>query len=432
MRMVIHLTRPAGGDHDRSAGRGRRWTAPDRRPDFPIGIFWPPPPDQTTQARYQEIRDAGFTFVITGNYLDDGNIIGWALQQADQVGLKVLISDDTQLRNLTRWFTISDDRSVPMSITTADGRTLVQRALDAYGGHPSFAGFNMFDEPWADLFPTLGRALAIARSLRPTMLPYTNLPPDLGFPPGGYQQFVEQFIQTVQPALLSFDRYPILSSGLDAGYFSNWATIRQAGLNHGLPTWTFIQSVGSNTFRATNGAEMLWLINVSLAYGAKGIQYFTYWTPDPARGEGFGPAIIDLNGRRTERYRAAQQINTGWLSPVGRQLKPLVSEQVVHFNDPQNPGGVTPFAADDVLSAVSGDPVIIGRFRSGDPNDRTRWLLVVNRQYDRHSSVTVSPVPGRFGGVSQFDARSQNYRQVQSDRINVSLDAGAAALYRLS
>ena len=401
-------------------------------PDFPIGLFWPPPPDQTTQARYQEIRDAGFTFVITGNYLDDGNIINWAMHQADQVGLKVLISDDTQLRNLTRWFTISDDRSVPMSISTADGRTLLQRALDGYGGHPSFAGFNMFDEPWPDIFPSLGKAMAIARSLRPNALPYTNLPPDIGYPAGGYQAFVEQFVQIVQPALLSFDRYPILASGLDTGYFSNWATIRQAGLNHNLPTWTFIQAVGSSTFRATTGTEMLWLINVSLAYGAKGIQYFTYWQPDPARGEDFGPALIDLNGRRTSRYTAAARINTGWLSPVGKQLKPLVSDQVAHVNDPAQPAGITPFAADDVLASVDGDPVIIGRFRSADPNDRTRWLLVVNRQYNENASVTLSPVPGRFGGASKFDPGSQTYRPVsQSGRISVALGAGEAALYRL-
>src|SRR5690242_1399399 len=34
---------------------------------FPIGLFWPPPPFQTTLQRYREIRDAGFTFVISGN-----------------------------------------------------------------------------------------------------------------------------------------------------------------------------------------------------------------------------------------------------------------------------------------------------------------------------------------------------------------------------
>jgi hypothetical protein len=371
--------------------------------------------------------------VITGNYLDDGNIIGWALKQADQVGLKVLIADDTQVRNLTRWFTISDDRSVPMSISTADGRTLLQRALDAYGGHPSFAGFNMFDEPWPDIFPSLGRALAISRALRPNALPYTNLAPDLGFPPGGYQAFVEQYIQTVQPSVLSFDRYPILTSGLDTNYFQNWVTIRQAGLNHNLPTWTYIQAIGSGTYRTTTGTEMRWLVNVSLAYGCKGIQYFTYWQPDPSRGEDFGPAMVDLSGRKTDRYRAAQQINTGWLAPVGKQLKPLVSELVSHLNDPAQPAGVTPFAADGVLSAATGDPVIIGRFRGADPSAHTRWILVVNRRYDASATVTLTPTANQYGVVSQFDVRSQTYRPVRnSGNFSVSLGAGEAALFQLN
>ena len=401
--------------------------------DFPIGIFWPPPPDQTTQQRYQQIKDAGFTFVLTGNYLDDGNIIGWALRQADAVGLKMLISDDTQILNLARWFTISDDRSVPMSITTADGDELVQRALDAYASHQSFAGFNLFDEPWAGIFPSLGKAMAIVRGKTPGSLPYTNLPPDEGFPAGGYQSFVEQFIDTVQPALLSFDRYPILPSGFDVGYFQNWVTIRQLGLQHNLPTWTFIQSVGTSNFSATTGSQMLWLINISLAYGCKGIQYFTYWQPDPARGEGFGPALIDLSGRPTDRYQAARQINTQWLAPVGRQLKPLVSEVVVHFDEPGQPTGITPFSADGVLASASGDPVIIGRFRGADPSAAERWLLVVNRQADQNAQVTIGLAAGRFSSVARFDPGSTSYRSASSaSQLTVSLSGGEAALFHLS
>lgn len=36
-----------------------------------IAAFWPPPPHETTVARYREIADAGIDLVITGNYLND-------------------------------------------------------------------------------------------------------------------------------------------------------------------------------------------------------------------------------------------------------------------------------------------------------------------------------------------------------------------------
>src|SRR5690606_5388557 len=54
-------------------------------PEFPIGLFWPPPPFETTLARYTEIADAGFTFLITGNYLFDEHIAKHALGFADDV-----------------------------------------------------------------------------------------------------------------------------------------------------------------------------------------------------------------------------------------------------------------------------------------------------------------------------------------------------------
>jgi len=399
-------------------------------PDFPIGIYWPPPPEETTAQRYQEIAAAGFTFVITGNYLDDGDIIGWALKQADSVGLKVIVFEDTQLLNLTRWFNISDDRSVPMSITMADGAELIRRVESVYGVHGSLAGYSLYDEPDYAKFDTVGKAFQVVRQQAPGRLPYANLLPDLGRPAGDYPNYVEQFCQTVQPALISFDRYPLLPDpgSFDVNYFGNWLDIRDAGLRHNLPTWTYIQSVGTNWYRVPTVAEMLWLINVSLAYGCKGIQYFTYWQPDPARGEGFQPALMDLNGQPTALYRGAKTINNTWLRQVGRELKPLVSERTVHYADPANPARVIPFSPDAYVADMTGDPVILGQFTSGAPG---RWLLVTNRSFSDTSMTTLTFGPA-VSAVTQFDPGTQTYRPVRNaSSVTVLLPAGGAALYRL-
>src|SRR5689334_779838 len=37
--------------------------------EFPIGLYWPPHPFATTVERYAQMREAGFTFLITGNYV---------------------------------------------------------------------------------------------------------------------------------------------------------------------------------------------------------------------------------------------------------------------------------------------------------------------------------------------------------------------------
>ena len=399
-------------------------------PDFPIGLFWPPHPFQTTLARYQEITEAGFTFLITGNYQLDEASAKQALGLADQVGLKVLVAGDPRIGAIARHMSVTDDRSVPSSLTTADAASWVRSSLDGYAGHPSFAGFNLYDEPVRSRFPTVGALTGIVRRLAPALLPYSNLGRGNG---PGYARLVRSYVDTVRPPLISFDRYPILTGGIDTDYFDTWAIIRAASLKSGLPAWTYIQSTGFRGHRIPTASQLAWQINVSLAYGCKGIQYFTYWTPDPARGEGYTQALITTDGRRTPLYDAAKAFNRTWLQPVGRQLKPLVSESVQHANDDPLPRGVTAFAPGDHLTSATGDAVILGLFTSPQ-DDGTRYLLVTNRSADQAGSVRIGLNQAHVSGISRFEPATAGWDGAgrPARTLRVDLAAGAAALYRLA
>lgn len=395
-------------------------------PEFPIGLFWPPHPYASTPERFAEIAEAGFDFVISGNYAGDGNIFRHQLGLARTAGLQMLISDDIQIRNMARWFSISDNPADFLSVSPAEARALYTRARDAYGPYSSLAGFNLYDEPGRGWFGTLARAVAISRELAPQLLPYINLFPSDD--PAYYQSFVDE----VRPSLVSFDRYPLLSEGReDANYFHNWAIVRKAALSADIPAWVFIQTLAYDGHREPTAAELLWQVNISLAYGAKGIQYFTYWTPEAARGEGFGPALITVDGRRTARYTAAKRINTTWLHQVGRELKPLVSESVVHANENPLPFGTTGFTPTDLVSEISGQPVVVGTFRSRDAAVKDRWLLVANRSHSAIARATVTVRPEKVYGVEVFQAISKGYGSLAAAGVPVSLAPGAATLLRL-
>ncbi|SEG27099.1 hypothetical protein SAMN05216223_104129 [Actinacidiphila yanglinensis] len=398
-------------------------------PDFPIGLFWPPHPYETTLDRYQEIADAGFTFLITGNYQFDTQSGGYALQMADQTGLKVLIAGDPRMEAIAQYMAVTDDRTVPSSLTTADATSWVNSALAGYSGHASFAGFNVFDEPAQSRFPTVAALTGILRQVAPGLLPYSNLVPGNG---AGYAALLQDYIETVQPPLISFDRYPILTDGIDLNYFDNWAIYRDASLASGLPAWTYIQSVGYNNHRVPTAAELAWQVNISLAYGCKGIQYFTYWTPDPARGEGFTKALITVDGKQTPLYGAARKLNRGWLQPVGAQLKPLVSESVQHANDDPLPPSTVAFTPGDQLTAATGDASVLGLFRNPQ-DDGTRFLLVANRNPDAAASVQLGVNQANIGTVAQFAPATGTYRSLgRPATLRVELAAGGGALYRLS
>ena len=46
-----------------------------------------------------------------------------------------------------------------------------------------------------------------------------------------------------------------------------------------------------------------------LAYGAQGLQYFTYWTPVNSEGFDYEFGPIGLDGRRTVAYDLVRQVN---------------------------------------------------------------------------------------------------------------------------
>jgi hypothetical protein len=405
--------------------------SPDELPltggaEFPIGLFWPPHPYASTAERYAEIKSAGFDFIISGNYAGDGNIFQYQLGLARTAGLQMLISDDIQIRNMSRWFSISDNTADFLSVTPAEASDLYIRARDAYGPYSSLAGFNLYDEPGAGWFGTLAKAVAISRELAPGLLPYINLLPSDD--PAYYRSFVD----VVKPSLISFDRYPLLSEGReDANYFHNWAIIRDAALHGDIPSWVFIQTLAYNNHREPTAAELLWQINISLAYGAKGIQYFTYWTPEAARGEGFGPALITVDGRRTPRYTAAQKINTTWLHQVGRELKPLVSESVAHANETPLPNGAVGFTPTNLVTGVSGSSVVIGTFRSRDTTSADRWLLVANRSHGTRARAVVTPNQQTVASIGLFQPASQTYTARPVAPIPFDLAPGAATLVKL-
>ena len=97
---------------------------------------------------------------------------------------------------------------------------------------------------------------------------------------------------------------------LRKGYYQNLATIRDASIRANIPFWTYIQTCSWYADgRLPTNAELRWNINTSLAYGAKGIQYFCGVVPYSSGGETFDGAIFDGAGVPTLMYHYVKLMN---------------------------------------------------------------------------------------------------------------------------
>lgn len=369
---------------------------------FPIGLWWPPPPGATTVDRYEEMADAGFTFVIGGNGVVNRALSRRLLEVADQVGIDVIVTDQrVSERTFSKRYLDQE-------------REYLQEVVNDYIDYPAFAGLNLYDEPGTDRYTSLSAATQLLESIAPGKIAYVNLFPSYAVPgalkANDYEEYVSRFVSEVRPPVLSFDHYPLLTPDETSGdptpitedYFYNWAVIRRASLEADIPSWIFIQSVDFHQHRLPTEAEILWQVNVSLAYGAKGIMYFTYWTPQSH--ENFNAALITPDGERTPLYGYAQKINR-YLSAVGKELKPLASVSVSHTEQPL-PRGASAFEPDEWLQSISGSEVIVGQFEGPD-GDR-RWVLIVNRSFSKPAMVTMT-LQNTVATVSYFDPDTSSY-----------------------
>ena len=434
--------------------------------------------------RYRQIAEAGFNFVIGGNGVSNDAENTQALKAASANGLRFLLRDGrlcttisdsasgasrtsaptTETPSLMQYL-LEQAESEPASSKTSEPsdkgpsytaagttedevRLRIRELLDLFGDNPALAGLNLYDEPGSSLFGILAVARRALQRQAPRELPYINVWPSYASSSAlgttSYEGYLERYMSRVHPPILSFDHYPLLSGGgITADYFYNWATIREFSLKYGVPSWVFIQSVGFESRywgfqdrRRPNEAEIRWQVNVSLAYGAKGIQYFTYWTPDVPRDAPiqFGEALVSLNGRRTALYDYAKRVNR-YLRVVGKVLLPFVSESVVHTREERLPRGADPFKADGYVSSVSGSPLILGRFRKPGAPD-VRYLLVVNRSFANaaKSQLTLSR---SVRGVFKLDTSRDRFTKVTLQAthgnryLGLRLSPGGAQLYQL-
>ncbi|MBQ9113846.1 MAG: hypothetical protein IJY05_02875 [Clostridia bacterium] len=212
--------------------------------------------------------------------------------------------------------------------------------LIEYASYAAMAGVMIADEPGALMFDNYKAAReSFEQYWGEDKLYHSNLLPNwagtdkwLNFKNDGleednwtdanytYEDYINDYIEIYQPQMLSFDFYPMVgttgTSYLQSGYFNNLATIRAAAVKANIPFWSYIQtSTWEANQRTVTAAELLWNVNTSLAYGAKGIQYFCGVEPyDEKDSAGnttrtFTSGLFNADGSSTDIYYYAQKAN---------------------------------------------------------------------------------------------------------------------------
>jgi hypothetical protein len=286
---------------------------------MPIGAWVAPPPanalpklnnpDYINKDTYRDIKESGINIIyaLYESFPDRRVDIMRALDAAKANGIKYLVRDSNIMGGI-------------------DEIEMLESAVELYKNHTAFAGHNIQDEPGMNTFENYKYLHENYKKVLPDKLFYINLLPTYstaaqrergasasGSGKANYNDYLNSYLKNVNPKVISYDYYPLSGSfpKLDSGYYENMSIIRKRSMEKGIPFWVFIQSCsfGSGT-RTPTEPEIQWQVNTALAYGAKGIQYFTYWTP------------LDQHARLGSRWRS--EVGDGRLGRFERCARSLL------------------------------------------------------------------------------------------------------------
>lgn len=368
--------------------------------DFCISFWVDPPLDDSADQHYRRIADAHFNVVMGNSGARTPDDVQRQLRLCEKHGLRAIV-----------WH---------------GGRPADQLPDDK-----ACLGYLLQDEPKARDFPRLAAQVQELHAKRPGKLAYINLYPSHATPrhwdAPTYEEYVERFMREVRPDVLCFDRYPVMKPDVDErdGYCENLSVIRRHALAAGVPFWNFFNIIPYGRHDDPTESQVAWQIYTSIAYGAKGVLYFCYWTP---RGREFprGGAIITPDGRPTRHYDQARRINAR-IAKLGPTLMKLTSTGVLRIK----PGDdAAPMLKDSPIRTLTDGDYLIGLFTH--PEGRRAVLLNNYRfAYTAWPTVEFARDVGDIVEVNQETGQEIPLRDDSPDMpgLQLSIDAGVGRLF---
>ena len=366
-------------------------------------------------------KNAGINMVELPFISPDALLV--ALNVAEEVGIKTL-AQNTQL-----YSGISGEGPVIDESKLADEVKFLQR-------FSTMEGYYVWDEPFEQNFNQVKGLNQLLNKYDPDRLSFATLFPSYGvynwqegeynWDNNTYAQYVTQYLEQVDPTILSFNYYPFRDNKertnlVENDLWRDFGYIRQKGLEYNKPLWYYFQAVSIDPEQV--GVMNLERIRAqmygALAYGVKGLSYYT--THRALLTDTFekGPLYDDLTvlnhavtnaGNLLFNARSVQLYHTG-ISPALR---------AAYFLDDMTTSTVIADAPDDLIIGVLQEP----------ETDQI-FLVVTNKSHE--SAVEGTLTLKGHKAVSQYDPysdRTITYPEPLTG-LSLAIAAGEIAIYIL-
>jgi|SRR5690625_3136682 len=390
--------------------------------EIPIGLWVTPPPSFQNHEEYRNIKESGINFINGFMFHETNyNAINKVLNLCQDNDLKYFTSKAIVHENIVK-YSNKPEKNLLEKFT---------REILPYADHPAFAGELLMDEPGKPLFQSISAFTKAFEEQYPSKLAHVNLFPSYatgGIQTANYEDYINSWINTQNPKHISYDSYPLLTDGsIISDYFYNLDLIRTKTKFKRIPFWTFIQTLsiagtpGVPDKREPSEADIRWQVWSNLAFGAKGIQYFCYWTPGSGT-EQFGDALIDKEGNKTIRYNYVKNLNSD-INTIGRILLGCDAEGVILTGSSAYKMYDPLYEFGDIES-ISGNEGIVGCFTS---EEGERMVLVTTLTPTKGTKIAME-VKSNVSSVKKTINNMTEEINVYDRKLTLEVDPGEAVL----
>ena len=335
---------------------------------IPILAWWSIPESETSAERFLELKESGINISFTP-YSKIGELEK-ALNAAQKAGVKIFAS-------------------------CPELRTEPEKTVRRIMKHPALFGYHLVDEPSAAAYKDLGKWTVPIQSIDKEHPCYINLLPNWApaqaFGTNTYSEHVELLIKEVPLPFLSFDHYPLTVGAegkrqIGSAWYQNLEIIASISQKAKMPFWAFALTTAHATYPVPTIGEIKLQMFSNLAYGAQGLQYFTYWTPEQGRDQDFHHGPIGLDWKRTEVYDRVKQINKEIQNYAGVFLNAkLVTIAHAGLNRPSGTRYIDMLPKQIKVLETNGKNAIVSIMEK----DNRQFLVIVNKDFENPMKLTI-------------------------------------------
>jgi hypothetical protein len=277
-------------------------------------------------------------------------------------------------------------------ISCPELKTETEKIVKRFMNHPALAGYFLRDEPAMDAIAELGSWAKRVNAIDPDHFCYVNLfpnyatPAQLGTP--DYREYINKFAKEVPLHFLSYDSYPLTSAeGVYEKWHQNLEIFSNEAKKARKPFWGFAQSILFDNKHADPSLATLRVqMYTNLAYGAQGLQYFTYWTP-VSSAEDFRGGPITLDGKRSTVYDHIKTLNQEIKNLAGVFFGAKVTSlKFTGKNIPLGTNRLSSLPFPLKVLATEGKTALVSFLENGGK----RFIVIVNTDYREKMSLTLS------------------------------------------